>query len=101
MNDLLSHLDICVVSIKPSEYDCLSSHLDKLDSHKGWKIKYYAPNGGVLGLDITDGKGNYFCVATDHIDPDDLRDHLLYAKKAIDQISISNVINETSYNPLF
>ncbi|MFM6724993.1 MAG: hypothetical protein ACKPJF_11190, partial [Dolichospermum sp.] len=80
MNDL-SHLDICVVSIKPDEYDCLSSHLDKLDSHKGWKIKYYAPNGGVLGLDITDGKGNYFCVATDHIDQDsplDLCGHYQY-----------------------
>ncbi|MFM6266030.1 MAG: hypothetical protein ACKPFA_05890 [Dolichospermum sp.] len=91
MNDL-SHLDICVVSIKPDEYDCLSSHLDRLDSHKGWKIKYYAPNGGVLGLDITDGKGNYLCVASDHIDPDDLHDHLLYAKKAIDQISSAIII---------
>ncbi|MFM6673264.1 MAG: hypothetical protein ACKPJO_24565 [Dolichospermum sp.] len=92
MNDLLSHLDICVVSIKPSEYDCLSSHLDKLDSHKGWEIKYYAPNGGVLALDITDKQGNYLCVASDHIDPDSLHDHFAYAKEAIDQISSAIII---------
>ncbi|MFM6255124.1 MAG: hypothetical protein ACKPEQ_39355 [Dolichospermum sp.] len=99
MNDL-SHLDACIVSIKDDDYNCLSSHLDRLDSYKGWEIKYYAPNGGVLALDISDG-GRYFSIASDHIDPNDLHDHLLYAKKAIDQISISNVINETSYNPLF
>ncbi|MFM6280834.1 MAG: hypothetical protein ACKN9K_20960 [Dolichospermum sp.] len=94
MNDFSNLLgdDICAVSIKPDEYDFLHSHLNRLDSHKGWKIKYYAPNGGVLGLDITDGKGNYLCVASDHIDPDDLRDHLLYAKKAIDQISSAIII---------
>ncbi|MFM6271092.1 MAG: hypothetical protein ACKPFA_32045 [Dolichospermum sp.] len=94
MNDFSSLLgdDICAVPIKPDEYDCLSSHLDRLDSYKGWEIKYYAPNGGVLALDITDKQGNYLCVATDHIDPDDLRDHLLYAKKAIDQISSAIII---------
>ncbi|MFM6723944.1 MAG: hypothetical protein ACKPJF_05755 [Dolichospermum sp.] len=91
MNDL-SHLDACIVSLKPDEYDCLSSHLDRLDSHIGWNLNDYAPPGGVLGVDITDGKGNYLCVASDHIDPDDLHDHLLYAKKAIDQISSAIII---------
>ncbi|MFM6248077.1 MAG: hypothetical protein ACKPGB_06415 [Dolichospermum sp.] len=91
MNDLLSHLDACIVSIKDDDYNCLSSHLDRLDSYKGWKIKYYAPNGGVLALDISDG-GRYFSIASDHIDPDDLHDHFAYAKEAIDQISSAIII---------
>ncbi|MFM6727197.1 MAG: hypothetical protein ACKPJF_22670, partial [Dolichospermum sp.] len=79
------------VSIKDDDYNCLSSHLDRLDSYKGWEIKYYAPNGGVLALDISDG-GRYFSIASDPIHPDDLHDHFAYAKESIDQISSAIII---------
>jgi hypothetical protein len=75
-----------MITIKSEDFSCLS-HLDGIDKHNGWTIKYYAPNGGILALGISDNQGNYFSVATDHIDPLNTDDHFVYAKKVIDQMS--------------
>ena len=76
-----------MITITSEDFSCLHSHLDRTDKYNTWTIKYYAPNGGILALEISDNQGNYFRVASSHIDPLEINDHLTYARKVIDQMS--------------
>ena len=78
-----------MITITPEDFSCMHSHLDRIDKYNTWTIKYYAPNANkILALDISaDNWDNYFRVASSHIDPLSLNDHLTYARKIIDQMS--------------
>ena len=78
-----------MITITSEDFSCLCIHLDRIDKHNGWTIKYYAPNAKIVALEISDNQGNYFRVASSHIDPDplEINDHLTYARKVIDQMS--------------
>ena len=76
-----------MITITSEDFSCLHSHLDRTDKYNTWTIKYYAPNAKIVALEISDNQGNYFRVASSHIDPLEINDHFTYARKVIDQMS--------------
>ena len=73
-----------MVTINPNDFQSSFGYLSTCHEYKGWKIKYYAPNGGILAVDF--GKDDqYFSEATS-IDPcEDTKIFLDFAKEVIDE----------------
>ena len=78
-----------MVTINPNEFKSSFGYLGIHHEYKGWEIKYYTPNGGVLAVDF--GKDDqYFSEATESIDPcEDVELFLDFAKEVIDEMIVT------------